>query len=109
MTYQELLALINPANAVVRTDGVSAMGDDDQVFDLSRSRVRYFIEPEASTATHSTRMNLGESLTVVATSDRVDGKYDLSNAARWHRVKFTQTGHYEVNGFSVDMPKAGKR
>ena len=27
MTYQELLALINPANAVTRTDGVSAMGD----------------------------------------------------------------------------------
>lgn len=113
MTYAELLALINPANAVTRTDNYSAMGDtpgystttavpdwyyadpnnpiggavqdlgggalsywmprdtmsgdDDQVFDLSRSRVRYFIEPEASTATHSTRMNLGES------RERTDG------------------------------------
>lgn len=85
------------------------VGDDNQVFDLSRARVRYFIAPTSSTAAHSTRMQLGDTPTIVATSDRVDGKYDLSESARWHRVKFTQSGRYEVSGFRVDMPKAGTR
>lgn len=100
------LASDTPAESYFATGDI---GDDDQVFDLSRARVRFFIEPDSSTAAHSTRMNLGESLTIVSTSARDDGKYDLSQAARWHRVKFTQAGRYEVNGFRVDMPQGGKR
>ena len=85
------------------------IGDDDQVFDLSRMRVRYLTAPTTSTATHFTRKNLGDGLSVVATRDRDDGKYDLTDAARWHRVKFQQTGKYEVSGFRAETPKAGKR
>lgn len=85
------------------------IGDDDTVFDLSRMRVRYLIAPSASTATHSTRMNLGDDLDVVRTADRSDGKYDLHDASRWHRVKFDQSGRYEVAGIRVQSPTAGRR
>jgi hypothetical protein len=85
------------------------IGDDDEGFTLEQARVRYLSTPTTSTATHSTRDTLDEALTVRTTNDRVDGKYDLSHNARWHRVKFTQTGRYEATGFRVGMPKSGKR
>lgn len=85
------------------------VGDDDTAFDLNRARVRYRTAPESSIAQHSTRMNLGDALVVRSEAARVDGKYDLAHSARWHRVRFTQTGRYEVQGYSVETPKAGKR
>lgn len=85
------------------------IGDDENVFDLTRTRVRYRKAPESSVALHSTRMNLDDDLVVVGSVARSSGKYDLSHSSRWHRVKFTQTGPYEVMGYRVEMPKAGKR
>jgi hypothetical protein len=85
------------------------IGDDDEAFTLEQARVRYLSTPTTSTATHSTRDTLDAALTVRSTNSRLDGKYDLSHAARWHRVKFTQTGRYEATGFRVGMPKSGRR
>lgn len=85
------------------------IGDDDEAFVLTRARVRYHAAPTTSTATHYTRDNLGDSLTARGSADRVDGKYDLSHSARWHRVKFHQTGRYEATGFRIESPRSGKR
>ena len=85
------------------------IGDDDQAFALTRARARFLQAPTTSTAQHFYRMNSDDALTTGETVSRTDGKYDISQSARWHRLKFSQTGRYEVTGFSVDTPKAGKR
>lgn len=85
------------------------IGDDDQAFALTRARARFLTAPTSSTATHYHRMNLGDALTTGATVSRNDGKYDISHAARWHRLKFSQTGNHEVTGYSVETPTAGRR
>jgi hypothetical protein len=85
------------------------IGEDDQAFALTRARARFLRAPTTSTMTHFHRMNLGDALTTGETVNRTDGKYDVSHAARWHRLKFSQTGRYEVSGFSVETPRAGKR
>lgn len=85
------------------------IGDDEQLFVLTRARARFLSGPTGSAATHYYRMNLDEAPTTGDTASRTDGKYDFSYAARWHRLKFTQSGMYEVAGFSVETQKAGRR
>jgi hypothetical protein len=85
------------------------VGDDDQVTAMMRGRMRFLRKPTSSDMTHSYRMDLDDSLTIGATVARFSGKYDVSHAARWHRMKFSQTDMYEVTGFSVAPQMAGKR
>jgi hypothetical protein len=85
------------------------IGDDDQVTAMMRGRVRFLSAPTTSTMAHTHRMDLSDALTSGATVSRASGKYDVSHAARWHRMKFEQTGMYEVTGFSVGPQAAGKR
>jgi hypothetical protein len=85
------------------------IGDDDSVTSMMRGRVRFLSAPATATMTHTHRMDLGDTLTPGSTVPRVSGKYDVSHAARWHRMKFSHTGKYEVTGFSVGPQAAGKR
>lgn len=85
------------------------IGDDDDVFVLTRARTRFLTAPTASYVTHYYRQSLGETLTTGATVIRADGKYDVSHSARWHRLKFAQSGACEVTGFRIESPRAGKR
>ena len=103
----EIVAHAGAASSSSFTTG--DIGDDDDVVALTRARVRFLSAPTTSSATHYHRMNLGDALTTGETIARSDGKYDITHAARWHRLKFAQTGRYEVTGFRVEPPKAGKR
>lgn len=85
------------------------IGDDDDGFAMMRARARMLSAPTTSSVTHYHRMNLEDALTTGATAARVDGKYDVSHSARWHRLKFAQTGRYEATGFRVETPRSGKR
>jgi len=85
------------------------IGDDEQVFALTRVRARYTTFNGAGVATHFYRMNLDEPLTTGATSARLDGKFDVTHSARWHRVKFSHTDLSEITGFRVETPQAGRR
>ena len=85
------------------------VGDDDASVTLRRVRARYLRAATSSSATHYTRMNLDEPLTQRDTYARNDGKYDITHNARWHRVKFSQTGMCEVAGYSVDARPGGTR
>lgn len=85
------------------------IGDDDAVTGMLRARLRFQRAPTTSTMTHYHRQELGAALVTGATATRSDGKYDISYAARWHRVKFAQTGMCEVSGFSVGPARAGSR
>ncbi len=97
-------------DALSSTFTTGDIGDDDEVFALTRLRTR-FLNGTAplSTAAHFYRMTLGDSLAWGESRQVDDGKYDFTQSARWHRVKFSQTGRYEVMGFRVDVPRAGRR
>lgn len=94
---------------VTSTFTTGDIGDDDQAFALTGVRARFLTAPSSSYVEHYYRSNLGDPLTDGEVAQRVDGKYDLSQSARWHRLRFTQTGRYEVTGISVNMPRAGRR
>lgn len=85
------------------------VGDDDTVTTLTKVRARFLSAPTVSFARHLHRMRLSDALSLGDEVARVDGKYDFSRAARWHRVSFSQTGMYEIVGFSVNAPGSGKR
>lgn len=85
------------------------IGDDDQVAAMLRARVRYLRAPAASTMTHLYRMNLSDTVTTGQSATRDDGKFDVSHSSRWHRMRFQQSGMYEVIGFSVAQNRAGIR
>jgi hypothetical protein len=84
-------------------------GDDDAVSMVRRARARWLKAPTVSTAAHYHRMNLSDALVLGTEEPLLDGKYDFSHSARWHRVMFNSSGMYEMNGFSVDVSPAGKR
>ena len=84
-------------------------GDDDAVSLVRRARARWLLAPTVSTAAHLHRMNLSDALVLGTEEPLLDGKYDFSHSARWHRVSFNSSGMYEMNGFSVDVSPAGKR
>ncbi len=84
-------------------------GDDDAVSMVRRARARWLQAPAVSTAAHYHRMNLSDALVLGTEEPLLDGKYDFSHSARWHRVTFNSSGMYEMNGFSVDVSPAGKR
>ena len=84
-------------------------GDDDNVTVLTKARLRCYRAPTSAAATHYYRQTLDDALTTGGTSSRVDGKYDFSQGARWHRIKFSGAESYEVAGFSFTPPPGGKR
>lgn len=104
--YVLLIAGAAPATSSFTTGDI---GDDDQALALTKTRVRFLSAPSSSYVEHAYRMDLGDPLQQGEVAQRVDGKYDISHAARWHRLKFTQTGRYEVSGLSVEMPRSGRR
>jgi len=85
------------------------VGDDEQASVLRGVRTRFYMAPTTSSATHYHRMTLDATPTTGDTAVRTDGKYDFTQSARWHRIKFGQTGPYEFGGFSVDASQGGKR
>lgn len=94
------------AYSVVTTGDV---GDDDQATAVMRVRSRMMPSPDTSTLIHYYRNVLSDTLTEGESIARSDGKHDISHGARWHRFAFSQTGSYELLGFSVDAKPAGKR
>ena len=99
VTYQELLALINPANAVTRTDGVSAMGDTPgystttpvdgwyyadpnnplggAVQDLGGGALQYWKPRDAVTG------NGGQDVTQYGANGQVDNQWFAQNTHNW--------------------------
>jgi hypothetical protein len=110
--------VIESAGKTVQTyagvPGVSTLetgdiGDHDAVSMLSRVRPKFLSAPASAFGLHKHRMNLQDTLVNGVEEPLIDGKFDFSQSARWHRVRFTGTGIYEMNGFAVGAAAAGKR
>lgn len=84
-------------------------GDDDGYSLLRRVRPRYSTAPATASLTNYHKADAGDSVTADQTVSADDGKFDILQSARWHRVKFDWTGDTEVSGFNADLQPEGER
>lgn len=84
-------------------------GDDDRVTLLSKIRLRFAPGSAPTTASAETfsKMTEGAALTLNASGDLNDGKFDVLQSARWHRASFAFTGDVRVLALSVQLTPEG--
>ena len=87
----------------------SDLGDDDTVSVIDRFRVRFTQSPTTATATGYIKFNEGDALTQVATGSINDGKFDLRQSGRFHRVKVNMTGDHKETGYDARLKATGQR
>lgn len=110
-------AVFNAAHLIQTLTGVSDssslttgdVGDDDAYSLLRRVRPRYSQAPGSASMTNYYKADAGDALTQGATQSADDGKFDVLQSARWHRLKFDWTGDVEVSGLNADMQPEGER
>lgn len=85
------------------------MGDDDAVSMLNQVRIRFLSEPTSATASGSTKMREGQALTVASSATYGDGKFDLRQTGRWHRLTFTMVGPWEATAIRPRFVPKGAR
>ena len=108
-TSHQLQTLTGAAGASSMTSG--DYGDDMAVTRLQRVRVRYAAGqgPTTATATTYAKMNSGEDFVQKSSGTLADGKFDVRQSGRWHRVKVAFTGDVKVVGAIADYVQAGSR
>ena len=87
----------------------SDVGDDDTVTTLNRVRVRYTASPATATATGFYKLNEGSFLTTGPTNAINDGKFDIRQSARFHRVRIDMTGDHRETGYDIALQADGMR
>ena len=108
-TSHQLQLLTGAAGASSMTSG--DYGDDVAVTRLQRVRIRYAAGQGPTTATVTTyaKMNSGEDFVQKSSGTLADGKFDVRQSGRWHRVKVSFTGDVKVVGAIADYVQAGSR
>lgn len=84
-------------------------GNDDRSSTLNQVRLRFVRSPTTAQATGYSRGVEGDALVTHNTETLADGKFDLRQDDRWHRVSFTFTGDVEVNGVDIPLQPSGYR
>lgn len=103
----QLVSLNGPTGASSFT--TSDMGDDDVVSDLERFRVRYTSSPATASVTGFYKQNEGDALTPGPTNAINDGKFDIRQSARFHRLRVDMTGDHKETGYDAKLIPAGGR
>jgi hypothetical protein len=106
-TSHQLVTLTGTTGASSFTTG--DMGDDDAVTMLERARVRFLQTPATASATGYYKMNEGDNLTAGPTNAINDGKFDLRQSARFHRIRFDMTGDHKEAAFDARPIQSGMR
>lgn len=110
-----LPTIFNTSHVLQTLTGASAGGSittgdlgNDSVFStLSRARPHFTTAPTSGTMINYYRDNTGTTLTMGATATMNNGKFDVLRSARWHRVKYTFVGDFEIIGDEVTLIKDG--
>ncbi len=85
------------------------MGDDDVVTQIRRARIRFEQKPTTASATGYYKMNEGDSLTTGPSGNVNDGKFDLRQSGRYHRIRFDLTGDHKEYAWDARPIKSGLR
>jgi hypothetical protein len=77
---------------------------------IERFRVRFLqSSPTTATATGFYKMNEGDSLVQGPTNAINDGKFDLRQSGRFHRIRFDFTGDHKEAAFDAKPIVVGAR
>lgn len=84
-------------------------GDDDAYSLLTKVRVRFAPgeKPTSASMTSAIKDDAGDSLTPATVSTWSDGKFDVLDSSRWHRVMFTFTGRVTAIGHELTLIPEG--
>lgn len=107
-TSHQLQSLTGPSASSSFTSG--DIGDDDVTSLMTKARLRFApgYTPTTATANAYTKMKEGDSLTVVSTGLPIyDGKFDVLQSARWHRMSFSFTGDVRVTEMGMTLYQQG--
>lgn len=110
-------AYFDAAHQLVSLNGASGSssfttcdsGDDDTVSTIERFRVRYTSKPTTASATGFYKFNEGDALTTGPTNAIDDGKFDIRQSGRFHRVRVDMTGDHKETGYDAKLQADGER
>jgi hypothetical protein len=107
----------NTSHQLVSMTGVTAdssitladSGDDDVVTLFDRLRVRYQLSPSSAVAYGYVKMSEGDSLAAGTSCPLNDGKFDLLQSGRFHRVRIDMMGAHKESAYDVRLKPQGER
>lgn len=103
----QLVSLTGATGASSFTTG--DIGDDDAVTMLDRVRIRFEQAPTSATCTGFYKMSEGNSLSAGPSNSINDGKFDIRQSGRFHRLRFDFTGSHKEYAFAAKPKAAGSR
>ncbi|HQR98159.1 MULTISPECIES: hypothetical protein [unclassified Polaromonas] len=106
-TSHQLVSLTGATGPSSFTTG--DMGDDDAVTVIDRFRVRFESSPTTATATGYYKFNEGDALATGPSSTINDGKFDIRQSGRFHRVKVEMTGDHKEYAYAGKPKVVGGR
>jgi len=86
---------------------MNVFGDDELFTTLSQIRPRFQVAPQTSYIQYSYDNEYGDVFTEKGTYSLIDGRYDLMNSARWHKVKFYFNGDMVITGVKINLIEDG--
>lgn len=110
-------AYFNTSNQLVSLNGASQsssfttcdMGDDDTVSMIDRVRIRFTTSPTSASATGFYKMNEGDVFASGPMNAMNDGKFDIRQSGRFHRIRFDFTGDHKETGYDAKLKPTGAR
>lgn len=85
------------------------VGDDIQVTKLDRMTVTYLSNPTSASCAGFKRMARGEATSVGGTGVYANGKFDIRQAGRFHRLRVDAVGNWSASGVNFMLKPAGAR
>ena len=85
------------------------LGDDDTVTMIERFRIRFTTTPASAVAQGLVKFNEGDTLVPGPVNAINDGKFDLRQTGRYHRVRVDMTGTQKFVGFDAKPIPTGMR
>ena len=112
----QLPSIFNTSHVLQTLTGASAggsittgeIGTDSIYSTISRARPRFTTAPTSGTMINYYRDETGTTFTMGATATMNNGKFDVLRSARWHKLKYTFVGDFEVLGDEITLIKDGE-
>lgn len=110
-------AIINPDGLLQTLDGtplsssitLNDMGDDGTDTTITQARVRFLKSPASGHLQAFYKQGEGDALQVGEVATMYDNKFDLLWSARFHRLKMTFEGGFEMNATDIRLVPDGTR
>lgn len=112
-----LMTVFNSSHQMCSLTGVTGtssmtlfdIGDDQQVTKLQRTRIAYLTNPTSATCAGFVRMARGAVANNGGSGTYTNGKFDVRQTGRFHRVKVDAVGNWAASGADFTLTPAGQR